>query len=304
MGKSCRDFGKFDPMTEIENFPKVEVIILTWNGKEDTIECLNSLQKVKYDNFDITIVDNASTDGSAEIIAAEFPSVNLLKNNTNLMYAGGNNVAIKEALNGDAEYFLILNNDTILHEDFLEHLVKAFKSEEKVGIVAPKINYYNNRKLIWYAGGFVNIFTGNIYHRGLRKQDDGKYDLSHEVDYATGCCMLIKRELFEKIGLLDEAYYIYTEDVDFSFKAQAAGYKVVFEPRSLIWHKVSSATGGAFSFFKIKNKFRSNMRFFIIYASWYHWFTILPFTMIRSFYIVIETALRTLFKIQRGSYNG
>ena len=304
MGKSCRNFGKFDPMTEIENFPKVEVIILNWNGKEDTIECLNSLQKVKYENFDITIVDNASTDDSVEIIAAEFPSVKLIKNNTNLMYAGGNNVAIKEALNGDATHILILNNDTILHEDFLEHLVKAFRSEEKIGIVVPKINYYNNRKLIWYAGGFVNFFTGNIYHRGLRKHDDGNYDLSHEVDYATGCCMLIKRELFEEIGLLDEAYYIYTEDVDFSFKAQAAGYKVVFEPRSLIWHKVSSATGGAFSFFKIKNKFRSNMRFFIIYASWYHWFTILPFTMIRSFYIVILTALRTLFKIQRGRYNG
>ena len=291
-------------MTEMGNSTKVEVIILTWNGKEDTIECLNSLQKVKYDNFDITVVDNASTDDSAEIIAAEFPSVKLIKNNMNLMYAGGNNVAIKEALNGDAVHILILNNDTILHEDFLEHLVKAFRSDEKVGIVAPKINYYNNRKLIWYAGGFVNFFTGNIYHKGLRKQDDGKYDLSNEVDYATGCCMLIKRELFEKIGLLDEAYYIYTEDVDFSFKAQAAGYKVVFEPRSLIWHKVSSATGGAFSFFKIKNKFRSNMRFFIIYASWYQWFTILPFTMIRSFYIVIRTTLRTLFKIQRSSHNG
>ena len=262
------------------------------------------MQKVKYDNFDITVVDNASTDDSAEIIAAEFPSVKLIKNNMNLMYAGGNNVAIKEALNGDAVHILILNNDTILHEDFLEHLVKAFRSDEKVGIVAPKINYYNNRKLIWYAGGFVNFFTGNIYHKGLRKQDDGKYDLSNEVDYATGCCMLIKRELFEKIGLLDEAYYIYTEDVDFSFKAQAAGYKVVFEPRSLIWHKVSSATGGAFSFFKIKNKFRSNMRFFNIYAGWYHWFTILPFTMIRSFYIVIRTTLRTLFKIQRSSHNG
>ena len=291
-------------MTEIGNSTKVEVIILTWNGKEDTIECLNSLQKVKYDNFDITIVDNASTDDSAEIIAAEFPSVKLIKNNMNLMYAGGNNVAIKEALKGDATHILILNNDTILHEDFLEHLVEAFNSDEKVGIVAPKINYYNNRKLIWYAGGFVNFFTGNIYHKGLRKQDDGEYDLSNEVDYATGCCMLIKRELFEKIGLLDEAYYIYTEDVDFSFKAQAAGYKVVFEPRSLIWHKVSSATGGAFSFFKIKNKFRSNMRFFNIYAGWYHWFTILPFTMIRSFYIVIGTTFRTLFKIQRSSHNG
>lgn len=291
-------------MTEMGNSAKVEVIILNWNGKEDTIECLNSLQKVKYDNFEITVVDNASTDDSVEIIAAEFPSVKLIKNNMNLMYAGGNNVAIKEVLNGDAVHILILNNDTILHEDFLEHLVKVFRSDEKVGIVAPKINYYSDRKLIWYAGGFVNFFTGNIYHRGLRKQDDGKYDLSNEVDYATGCCMLIKRELFEKIGLLDEAYYIYTEDVDFSFKAQAAGYKVVFEPRSLIWHKVSSATGGAFSFFKIKNKFRSNMRFFNIYAGWYQWFTILPFTMIRSFYIVIRTTLRTLFKIQRSSHNG
>jgi len=235
-------------MTEIENSTKVEIIILTWNGKEDTIECLNSLLKVNYDNFDITVVDNASNDDSAERIAAEFPSVKLLKNNENLMYAGGNNVGIKEALRGEAEYILLLNNDTILHEDFLKYLLESFKSDDKIGIVAPKINYYNNRKLIWYAGGFVNLFTGNIFHRGLRKWDDGKYDLSNEVDYATGCCMLIKRKLFEKIGLLDEEYYIYSEDVDFSFKAHAAGYKVVFEPRSLIY---LSEPGAGFFIFQI-----------------------------------------------------
>ena len=159
MGKSCDDVGKFSLMTESRNSPKVEIIILNWNGKEDTIECLQSLQKVKYGNVDITVVDNASTDDSAEKIASEFPSVKLLKNNKNLMYAGGNNVAIKEALRGEAEYFLILNNDTILHEDFLNYLVKSIRSDKKIGIVAPKINYYNNRKLIWYAGGFVNLFT-------------------------------------------------------------------------------------------------------------------------------------------------
>ncbi len=291
-------------MTESRNSPKVEIIILTWNGKEDTLECLKSLQKVKYENIDITVVDNASTDDSAEIIAADFPSVKLINNNTNLMYAGGNNVAIKEALSREAECILLLNNDTILHEDFLTYLVETISSEVEIGIVAPKINYYNNRKLIWYAGGFVNFFTGNIYHRGLRKRDDGNYDLPDDVDYATGCCMLIKRELFEEIGLLDEEYYIYSEDVDFSFRAHTAGYKIVFEPRSLIWHKVSSATGGGFSFFKIKNKFRSNMRFFIIYASWYHWFMIPIFTMMRSLYIIFGKILRTVFSIQRGNYNG
>ncbi len=158
--------------------------------------------------------------------------------------------------------------------------------------------------MIWYAGGFVNFFTGNIYHRGLREWDDGKYDVAYEVDYATGCCMLIKRELFEGIGLLDEKYYIYSEDVDFSSRAHAAGYKVVFEPRSLIWHKVSAATGGGLSFFKFKNKLRSNMRYFRIYARWYHWFTIPPFTLLRTLYIIIRNTARAMFRIQRGSYNG
>ena len=304
MGKSGIDVGKFSSMTGSINSPNVEIIILTWNGKEDTLECLNSLQKVRYDNIGITVVDNASTDDTSELIAAEFPSVKLIKNSTNLMYAGGNNVAIKEALNGEAEYILILNNDTILHEDFLTFLVETISSEVEIGIVVPKINYYNNKNLIWYAGGFVNFFTGNIYHRGLRKWDDGKYDAANEVDYATGCCMLVKRELFEEIGLLDEEYYIYSEDVDFSFRAHAAGYKVLFEPRSLIWHKVSASAGRGFSFFKIKNKLRSNMRYFINYAKWYHWFTIPLFTMLRTPYIIIGTMLRTVFRIQRGSYNG
>lgn len=291
-------------MTSSENSPNVEIIVLNWNGKEDTLGCLKALQKVRYDNISVTVVDNASTDDSTEMIAAEFPSVKLIKNTANLRYAGGNNVAIKEALEGEAEYILILNNDTIPHEDFLTSLVETISSEVEIGIVAPKINYFTDRKLIWYAGGFVNFFTGNIYHRGLRKRDDGKYDLSNEVDYATGCCMLIKRELFDEIGLLDEKYYIYTEDVDFSFRARAAGYKVIFEPRSLIWHKISASTGGAFSFFKIRNKFRSNMRFFIIYASWYHWFTIPLFTVMRSLYIIIGQMLRKIFSAQRGSYNG
>ena len=114
------------------------------------------------------------------------------------MYAGGNNVAVKEALSREAEYILLLNNDTILHEDFLTYLVETISSKSEIGIVAPKINYYNKRKMIWYAGGFVNFFTGNIYHRGLRNRDDGRYDLPGDVDYATGCCMLIKRELFGK----------------------------------------------------------------------------------------------------------
>ena len=286
------------------NQPLTEIIILNWNGKDDTIECLRSLSKISYRNKIITVVDNASTDGSINAIKEEFPSLNMIENDSNLRYAGGNNIAIKNGLKGEASLFLILNNDTIINKNFLDLLVKTAESDQNIGIVVPKIYYPEEMGKIWYAGGFVNFVTGNIYHRGLRKSDTEGFDEVREVDYATGCCMLIKREVFEKVGLLDEKYYIYGEDVDFSFRVRKAGYKVIFEPRSFIWHKVSSATGGGLTAFKIQHRIRSGFRFFALYAKWYHWITIIPMVLLRTLFFMFGRVVRLDMKSVNAARKG
>ena len=283
-------------MTVSQKLPHVEIIVLNWNGKDDTVECLRSLEKIDYPNKQISMVDNASTDDSVELIKREFPDVSIIENESNLMYAGGNNVGIRGALDKNAEYILIINNDTAVHRDFLKHLMNSALSEEGVGIASPKICYYESMGTIWYAGGFVNFFSGNIYHRGLRKQDTKGFDLTEEVDYATGCCMLIARAVFDEIGLLDEKYHIYTEDVDFSFRTRKAGFKIVYEPRSIIWHKVSSATGGGITPFKIYHKIRSNFRFFKRYANWYHWLTFPVVVFFRAVLFILSRLMKLEFR--------
>ncbi len=291
-------------MSDHLNQPLVEIIVLNWNGKDDSIECLRSLSKISYKNKIITLVDNASTDGSIEAFKGEFPTLNIIENDGNLRYAGGNNVAIRNGLKGKASLFLILNNDTIVKDNFLDFLVKTSESDKNIGIVVPKIYYHEEMGKIWYAGGYVNFATGNIYHRGLRKTDTEGFDKREEVDYATGCCMLIRREVFEKIGLLDENYFIYGEDVDFSFRATRSGYKIVYEPQSFIWHKVTSATGGGLTTFKIQHRIRSNFRFFSDYAKWYHWITIIPIVFLRTMFFILGRVIRRDIKSVNAARKG
>ena len=135
-------------MTLSQKLPHVEIIVLNWNGKDDTVECLRSLDKIDYPNKQISVVDNASTDDSVELIKGEFPDVSIIENETNLMYAGGNNAGIRKALDKNAEYILILNNDTAVQKDFLTYIMRTELSERGAGIVCPKICYYENVGMI------------------------------------------------------------------------------------------------------------------------------------------------------------
>ena len=256
--------------------PLVYVIVLNWNGKEETLECLESLQRVDYGNFRVLVVDNASTDGSVEVVGERYPEVEIIENSENLRYSGGNNVGIAQAMAHDADYVLLLNNDTVVDPSFLGRLVSAAAGDEKRGIIGAKIRYYGDRDLIWYAGGRVDFARGGISHRGIRYRDNGEFDKGCATDYVTGCCMLIARPVIEEIGGLDEGYYIYTEDADYCHRAGEAGFICYYEPSARIWHKVSSSSGGGLTPFKVYHRVRSNFRFFARHARWYHWLTI-PF---------------------------
>jgi hypothetical protein len=217
--------------------PKVFIIILNWNNWSDTLECLKSFQNNDYPNYQVVIIDNGSDEKPTP---PSDPQVKLIYNQENLGFAGGNNVGIRYALEKGADYVLLLNNDTIVSQDFLSKLVKVAESDKKFGLLGPKIYFADEPQKIWFAGGEVNWLYNKGVMRGYDEIDKGQYDLPQiqETGYITGCCLLIKKEAIEKIGLMPEDYFLYYEDTDWSLKAQRAGYDCIFVPAARIWHKV------------------------------------------------------------------
>jgi GT2 family glycosyltransferase len=223
--------------------PKVAIILLNWNRADLTIECVRSLKAIDYPDHELIIVDNASTDGSADALKSRCPDVRLLVNNRNLGFAGGNNVGIRYAMGQKADYVLLLNNDTEADPRFLSELVAAAEADPKIGIAGSKIYYFSEPKRLWYAGGKVNLWKGDTHHVGENEVDAGQYDGPGDTDYVSGCAMLIRRSVLEEIGLLDERMFLYYEDSDYCMRARRHGFRVVYVPSSVVWHKVSSTTG-------------------------------------------------------------
>lgn len=266
--------------------PLVYIIVLTWNGKKDTVECLSSLQKITYTNYKILVVDNASSDGTREEVQKQFSEVEYIFNPINLRFAGGNNVGIDYAFKKGTDYILLLNNDTTVAENFLDELVSTAIASLNIGIVGPKMYYHSDPNRIWYAGGKIEWWKGWISHIGVREIDNGQYDQTKETDFVSGCCVLVKREVVEKVGMLDTAYYIYGEDVDWCVRASRAGYRIIYEPKAKIWHKLSVSTGGHLSWFKNWNKLKSQLRIMVRYAKPCQWLTIplgMFFNVVRSY---------------------
>jgi len=239
--------------------PFVYIIVLNWNRKYDTLECLESLQDVCYPNYKVLVVDNGSTDGSSYIIRKRFPNITLIENEKNLGFAEGNNVAIRHALREGADYILLLNNDTVIDKQLLMELVKIAESDLKIGICGPKIYYYNAPNTIWFAGGLIK--RGIAFHIGDGEDDQGQHDKITFVDYITGCAMMIKRKLVEKVGLLDPDYFCMFEDADLCHRGRKAGFKVVYGPTAKVWHKISLSFGGMLSPLWVYYKVRNNILF-------------------------------------------
>lgn len=256
---------------------KVAVIILNWNGKSILIDCLRSLSSIETPGVELVVVDNASTDGSVEAVQNAFGErVHVIVNDDNLGFAKGNNVGIQHALDGGADFVLLLNNDTVVDSKLIDSLLHAFAVDPGVGIAGPKIYFYTPRDQIWFAGGEVFLARGTSRHIGIRQRDRGQFDQKREVDYITGCALMARREVFKAVGQLDPSYVAYYEDVDFCMRAARAGFRIVYAPEGKVWHKISASTGGQMSRRKITRKLSSTLKFFRRYAKLRHWLTI-PF---------------------------
>jgi GT2 family glycosyltransferase len=245
----------------MKNVPKVVIIILNWNGKKDTTECLESMKQVKYPNYDVLLVDNGSTDDSAEFFRKHCPKIEVIETESNLGFTGGCNIGIRKAMSESADYILLLNNDVTVEPYFLDKLVSVATKNENIGILGTKINYYDAPKQIWAAGGFINYWICLVAYLGMNKPDTEKYSCEKDVDFVSGCSMLIKTNVFQKIGLLDERYFAYFEDVDICLTAKKNGYGIRYVPSAKIYHKVSRTSGGALSPFSIYYNTRNKLLF-------------------------------------------
>jgi len=243
--------------------PKVSIIILNWNGWQDTLECLDSLLKITYPNYEVIVIDNGSTNESlaklkmnppagGEKLKVDGPSdsaqgkqgFKIIENKENLGFAGGNNVGIKYALENGADYVLLLNNDTLVSETFLSELLSQAEKNKAFGLFGPKIYFWprTSPERIWFTGGRINWLKTKGWHVNYDAKENSLPETGAkliEADYITGCGLLIRREVIEKIGHLSDDYFLYYEDTDYCLKAGAAGWKCGIVPSARIWHKVS-----------------------------------------------------------------
>lgn len=225
-------------------FPKILIILLNWNGKKDTLECLASLQKVRYPNFQTIIVDNGSTDDSVSVLRATYPQIPILENRANLGFAGGNNPGIEWALRHRAEWILLLNNDTVVAPDFLDAFLKAAQEQPKAKILGAKILRYHQPGIIDHLGGFWNPQIAEFVSPDSGEADHPYFNM-RAADYVCGCALLMHRSVPETIGLLEPSFFLFWEETDFCYRAKKAGFEVWTAPEAKIWHKVSSSfTGG------------------------------------------------------------
>jgi GT2 family glycosyltransferase len=271
------------------NFPKVIIIILNWNGEKNTIECLNSINQIIYPNYDVIIIDSNSTDNSIEKIKSNFLNVNIIKNRKNLGFSGGFNVGIKKAIDNKADYIVCLNNDVIVDKNFIMELIKIGEIRSDIGGLYPmEYNYDQPNKINAAGGGTIKFILDSPIGHG--EIDKGQYNQLRQVGRLCGAAIVLKKNVFLNIGLFDPDYFYGFEDTDISLRVIKAEYKIIFVPKSKIWHKISASSGGELnpykSYYSIRNRFlfakrnltNKNKISYITYFFFYEvWFAIIYF---------------------------
>ena len=272
--------------------PKVGIIILNWNGLRDTLECLESLKKIDYKNYEVILVDNNSIGNDINLICKDYGDYlsKVIINKENLGFSGGNNVGIHYAIQNGAEAVVLLNNDTIVEQDFLSKLVEKSLNNPEVGLLTPIINYMSNEKLVWFAGGHISRIRSSGFPDGIGKLEH-LFTKDRFCTFASGCCMYIKKETIMKLGSLDENYFLYLEDSDYSFRAHQSGYKILYVASSKIYHKVSSTTSKTNSFLTLYYSTRNRLYFARKHLGNYYY--------IFKVYLWISLWLKTVFKKQK-----
>jgi len=265
--------------------PQVVVVTLNWNRRDDTLACLESLSHLTYPNVRVLVVDNGSTDGSPQAIAARFPQVEQIVNQTNLGFAKGFNVGLRRALDAGADLVFILNNDTIVAPDLLEPLCAAAAPPD-VGIVAPVIFDASAPDRISSSGGGRSRLT--LEMTGNHGRGEVLAGIT-EREFLSGCAMLIRRSVLARVGLFDERFFMYYEDSDYCLRTRQAGFRMLVVPQARIWHKVATSSGGSDSPTERYWMGRSSVLFFRKHVRGWRWCFVVPWRL--------GSALKTTFRL-------
>lgn len=219
---------------------KVAVIVLNYKVRDQALQCINSVLKSTYPDLEIIVVDNNSDDGIKDFLP-KIKNLEFISSTSNLGYTGGNNLGILRALEDEVEFIFILNPDTTIEKDTISKCVAKMK-DQAVGIIGPKV-LFSDQKTIWYAGGKLDQDNVLGSHLGVDERDQGQFDKEGETDYVSGGAMFTRAEVFKRVGLFDDRYFLYYEDSDFCLRAKEAGFGVVFYPQAVVYHKNAQSTG-------------------------------------------------------------
>lgn len=292
-------------------YPKVSIIMLNWNGLADTIECLESLKKLTYPNYEVIVVDNGSTGNDAQVLEEKFGDyIHLIKNDKNYGFGGGNNIGMKYALdNSHADYLLLLNNDTIVDPEFLTELVKVAETDPVIGMAVSKIYLYHRPNRLETVGGKINMWRGQCSRIGWMQSDTKQYEKVRELDGAAINSLLITKGVIQNIGFFDESYFIYLDDADYCVRVRRAGYKIVYVPKAKIWHKVgrsSRRVSGLPYYYLARNNFRFMRKHATRwqYRCFLFYFFACHLWLMTGAYLIYFRSLQVLLGFYRGVKDG
>jgi GT2 family glycosyltransferase len=265
---------------------RIAVILVNWNAKKMTLDCIESIMNTGYPDVSIIVVDNGSQDGSAEAIRMKYDSGTLIENDDNMGFCVANNQAIEFALSAGYDIILVLNNDTIVKNNFFEVALNRLELSEKY-IVAPKIYYLKEPSYFWFVVGKANLWAG-IFSNPFHKQQNGKHiKFPCEMDFASGCCFMARADVFRKVGGFDGTFFTYCEDIDLSLRLREAGYQIILEPEAAIYHYVGfsgSKTSVTGRYYMTRNHLWVLRR----HSKWYHRLLWLPLMPLRSAFRILK----------------
>lgn len=235
--------------------PLVSIIIVNWNGKKHLQYCLPSLIKINYPNYEVILVDNGSVNGSVELVEDNYKKITIIENKTNLGFAEGNNKGIRRA---KGEYILFLNNDTKVKPDFLTKLVKDLEGNPEIAAAQSKILLMDNPKLLDSIGSFLT-WTGFLTHFGFREKNKKGLNKKMEIFSAMGVCLLFRKDVLKEVGFFDKDFFAYFEETDLCWRTWLAGYKIIYAPQSVIYHKKGATSSLMANSFVIYHSFKNRI---------------------------------------------
>lgn len=241
---------------------RVGIVLVNWNGWQDTVTCVESCAALEYTGYQILVVDNGSTDESVQELRSRCPDVTLIEAGVDLGFAGGCNIGIQRALDAGHEYVWVLNNDTTVDSHALSALVEDLETHPEAAIAGSKVFYFDRPDILSFAGGGLTRFSGRTYHRGDGERDDGKYDVAEETDFATGASILVRSDAIRSVGLMDDRYFLYWEDVDWCERFRLSGWTIRYAPQSVIWHKVGATTPDDRAWAQARYEGRNRVQFY------------------------------------------